>query len=152
VHADAITESGIDHRVRFIHVPSARRDESHGEIASVEFGEHDGRAHEPGTAIDPHRAAAVDEDIRDPRVGDERREHAEVVPRRAPAPGHHRTRREPLHAPTVCKRSDRDARVVEAVGTSRPTSLVREGCAGAGRLGVRAPEVDLGVARDPERL
>jgi hypothetical protein len=81
VHADAISESGVDHGIGFIHVASACRNESHGEVARFELGERDDRPLDARATVDPDRASAVDEHIRDPRVGDERCEHAEVEPR-----------------------------------------------------------------------
>ncbi|GAA4677053.1 hypothetical protein GCM10025780_22130 [Frondihabitans cladoniiphilus] len=79
VHPDAVGQTDVGAGGRLVDVPAGERDERHRQAAGqppieAERGMHD----RTPAAIDPHRPVAVHEDVRDPRVGEQRRERPEL--------------------------------------------------------------------------
>jgi hypothetical protein len=84
MNPDAVVQSHVDARAGLVNVASAVGDEPYGEftqLALVEFGQLPG--FEPAAAIEPDLITAVQEDIRDLRIGyqaPQRPEFAESFP------------------------------------------------------------------------
>ncbi len=79
MHPDAVVQTHVDARRRLVDVTAAERDEAHREFAQPLVVELEGGlTQQARTAVDPQPIHPVDEDIRHIRVGDERRQLAEL--------------------------------------------------------------------------
>ena len=79
MHPDFVVDAGVDAGVRFINVPTTQRYQANSELAQFRFDKADGRLpFETYTSVSPDFPAAVDEDVGDCGISEQRMELPEV--------------------------------------------------------------------------
>jgi len=64
VHPNAVAESGVDARLRFVNVPAAQGNQSNRKRTCILLGEiMAGLSHEPTASVNPERERAVYENV-----------------------------------------------------------------------------------------
>ena len=79
MHPDSVVDAGVDAGIRFINVPPAQRYQANSELAQFRFNKADRRLpFETSASVSPDFPPAVDEDVGDSGIGEQRMELPEV--------------------------------------------------------------------------